>query len=319
MSEAPVRVFISYAHEEGDPGHGERVRNLWRLLRACGIDAQLDLPAAERRQDWALWMLRGMRDSRYVLVVASPEYKETAEGDAPADRRRGVRWEAAQLRKLVYEDPERALDRIVPVVLPGGSAENLPDWLGGSTTTVYEVRDFSPTGAERLLRLLTGQPYETTPALGPVHRFPSRDEQSGRAADVGEQAPERPLLLPPAVVESPPVPRPAPPSPSFRFPDPWALVDALMSCEPLHRLAVRHELLSMMGEFLGLGRPFEVPEDPEARTHLRRLVRVSSGTVARDATLTALLRALEQIAPHDAGTARVRALLVAGGLPVAEV
>ncbi len=47
----PVRVFISYAHES--PEHAEMVRQLWVFLRACGIDARLDLAAAEDRVDWA--------------------------------------------------------------------------------------------------------------------------------------------------------------------------------------------------------------------------------------------------------------------------
>ena len=77
---APVRVFISYAHD--DEAHQERVRGFWLFLRANGIDARLDLPAAERRLDWAQWMTRQVRDADRILVVASPEYRRRAEGDA---------------------------------------------------------------------------------------------------------------------------------------------------------------------------------------------------------------------------------------------
>ena len=75
---APVRVFVSYAHD--DAAHEERVREFWLFLRANGIDARLDLPAAEQRQDWAQWMTRQVRDADRVLVVASPEYKRRARG-----------------------------------------------------------------------------------------------------------------------------------------------------------------------------------------------------------------------------------------------
>lgn len=34
----PVRVFISYAHEDDE--HDEKVRRLWKLLREHGIDAR---------------------------------------------------------------------------------------------------------------------------------------------------------------------------------------------------------------------------------------------------------------------------------------
>ena len=50
-SPALPRVLISYAHD--DQAHVERVRDFWLFLRANGIDARLDLPAAEQRQDWA--------------------------------------------------------------------------------------------------------------------------------------------------------------------------------------------------------------------------------------------------------------------------
>jgi TIR domain len=77
----PVRVFVSYAHDDAE--HEDRVREFWTFLRAHGIDARLDKPAAERRRDWPLWMLGEVRQARFVLVVASPAYRERAEGDAP--------------------------------------------------------------------------------------------------------------------------------------------------------------------------------------------------------------------------------------------
>ncbi len=46
----PVRVFISYAHES--EAHAEAVRDLWLLLRRCGVDARLDLTATSDRQEW---------------------------------------------------------------------------------------------------------------------------------------------------------------------------------------------------------------------------------------------------------------------------
>jgi hypothetical protein len=45
----PAQVFISYAHD--DQAHQERVRSFWLFLRKSGIDARLDLTAADQRQD----------------------------------------------------------------------------------------------------------------------------------------------------------------------------------------------------------------------------------------------------------------------------
>jgi hypothetical protein len=127
-----------------------------------------------------------------------------------------------------------------------------------------------------------------------------------------------PLTLPPPVVAVSQVPPAQPPPVTFTFPDKKALLDALMACEVLHRLADRHELLALMGENLGLGHPFGVRENADARTHLRALVNRTERTLTRDAALTAMYFALAEIAPDDVGTERVRVLLVACGLPLGE-
>ncbi|MGH3929834.1 MAG: SEFIR domain-containing protein, partial [Pseudonocardiaceae bacterium] len=191
---APVRVFISYAHDDGE--HEDRVREFWLFLRRHGIDARLDKPATERRQDWPLWMGRELREARFVLVVASPAYRQRAEGDAPPGQGRGARWEAALIREEVYADREAALDRIVPVVLPGCAAADIPSWLGPTTSTHYPVTEYTVAGAEELLRLLTGQPYEIEPPVGARPNLPSRDTpEPGDAPEPGDRPGLRTELL----------------------------------------------------------------------------------------------------------------------------
>jgi TIR domain len=82
------RVFISYAHD--DAAHEERVRGFWLFLRANSIDAKLDRPGSEERRDWVQWMTKQVRNADRILVIASPEYKIRAEGDAEPERGRGV-------------------------------------------------------------------------------------------------------------------------------------------------------------------------------------------------------------------------------------
>lgn len=161
----PIRVFVSYAHDPGDLSHGVAVRQLWEFLRAHGIDAQLDMAAAGQRQDWALWMADQIRQADCVLVVASLLYREQAEGRGDPTIGHGVQWEARLIRDAFYRD-QRRLDRFVPVVLPGQSAQGVPDFLAPATTTVYAVSDFTMAGAESLLRLLTRQPEIIEPPLG---------------------------------------------------------------------------------------------------------------------------------------------------------
>jgi TIR domain len=169
----PCRVLISYAQQVDSPGHGESVQRLWVFLRECGIDARLDLPAARQRQDWALWMADQIREADFVLVIASPEYRERAEGRSGPDIGRGVQWEARLIRDAFYRD-QGGLDRFVPVVLPGEDIDGLPDFLGPATSTVYYVSDFTVSGADALLRFLTGQPEIVEPPLGQVPVLGSR-------------------------------------------------------------------------------------------------------------------------------------------------
>ncbi|MEH0555534.1 SEFIR domain-containing protein [Streptomyces sp. B21-101] len=176
---AGPQVFISYA-DDGGP-HTEQVRSLWELLRENGIDARLDLPAAERPQDWALWMQREYEQSDFVLVVASQAYKRRAEGAEASGKGEGVAWEARLLRAEIYSQPDW-YSRILRVVLPGGSRDDLPSFLGGHPLTHYTVDPLTAAGAEKLLRYLTNQPYETEPPLGAVPRFEPRTDPSAQLA-----------------------------------------------------------------------------------------------------------------------------------------
>ncbi|MEV5728353.1 MULTISPECIES: toll/interleukin-1 receptor domain-containing protein [Streptomyces] len=175
------RVFISYAHEDDGGAHAERVRALWVLLRRHGVEARLDRSAAERPQDWAAWMQREIEAADYVLTIASPAYRRRAEGSEEPGRGEGVAWEARLLKDIVYRDPHTWYERILRVVLPGGSREDLPAFLGGHHVTHYTVDPIDLAGAEPLLRCLTGQPYETEPPLGARPHLPLRQDAAAPA------------------------------------------------------------------------------------------------------------------------------------------
>lgn len=162
----PPVVFLSYAKEPGDPSHQDAVIRLWTLLRSCGLDARLDRGEGQR-QDWTLWMGRQIREATFVLVIASPAYRRSAEGRGEASEERNVHWEARLIRDAFFADPH-ALNRFIPVVLPGQSADGVPDFLGPAGSTVYPVSDFTVEGAEPLLRLLTNQPAFPPAVLGSV-------------------------------------------------------------------------------------------------------------------------------------------------------
>lgn len=167
-----MRVFISYAHD--DAAHEDLVRDFWWSLRAQGVDAHADVTAAEDRQDWAQWMIGQIRDADRILVVASPAYARRANGDAEPDEGRGVQWEAGLIRNLVYEDQTGGVRRVLPVVLPSCSPRDIPLWLLPASAGYYRVSEFTVPGAEKLLRVLTGQPSEVEPPLGTPPALPPR-------------------------------------------------------------------------------------------------------------------------------------------------
>jgi hypothetical protein len=150
------------------------VRDFWVFLRSQGVDAQLDLPAAERRQEWPAWMQEQVRDARFVLVVASPSYKRRSDGYAAADEGRGVQFETRLIREFFYRDQSVGLKRFLPVLLPGVSVEDIPDFLSPTSAMHYKVTSMTVDGCESLLRVLTGQPYEVVPPLGSVPVLPPR-------------------------------------------------------------------------------------------------------------------------------------------------
>ena len=251
---SPVRrVFISYAHESKQ--HIEAVRRLWELLRANGVDAQLDLAASAVRQDWAVWMTDQLRRSDYVLMVASAAYRRRSEGAAGSGEGRGVQFEAGILRDFLYADRGEWTRRLLPVILPGGSPAGLPIWIGPAAGTTYPVLDLTAAGIEPLLRVITGQPETVEPPLGPVPHLPPR--------------PASPPVVSPPVVSPPVAPVPAPASAVHRLEELGAVVDALQGLAEFDSQPGRTEILSWLPpEIRGA-----IPDNAKARLHLIAIVR----------------------------------------------
>ena len=166
---APNHVFISYAPD--DATHEKRVRDFWLFLRMHGIDARLDLSKTDQ-QNQAEWVNGEIRDSGHVIVVASPQYKLQAEDHSELDETRSVYREARIIRNRIGADQQAELQLVLPVVLPDCSAADIPSWLQLAPTH-YVVTDLTVTGAEQLLRVLTGQPWEAGTAQGAVPVLPS--------------------------------------------------------------------------------------------------------------------------------------------------
>jgi hypothetical protein len=191
----PPRVFVSYSHDT--PEHSDSVQRFATFLRArVGLDVHLDRWHDVERVDWSLWAMEHLTKADFVLVIASPEYKRRADGAAPPHEGRGAQFEAAILRNNATRDLRGETRRVLPVVLPGCSIEDIPTFLNAYSTTRYEIAEYSDAGVAELLAAITGHGQypmpergewrdgDTTSASTPLTRLPWQAHSQGvRAGD----------------------------------------------------------------------------------------------------------------------------------------
>lgn len=146
-------VFISYVRDNDK--HTDDVLRLATFLRDKGIDIQFDRWCVGERQDWFRWALNEMPRADFVIVVASPLCRVVGDGQATGRSNLGGQSEMALLRELLHSDRETWTRKLLPVVLPGHTADEIPLFLQGRTADHYQIADFSETGAKDLMRVLT--------------------------------------------------------------------------------------------------------------------------------------------------------------------
>ncbi|MGW3958848.1 SEFIR domain-containing protein [Amycolatopsis sp. NPDC005003] len=162
---AAPRVFVTYSHDT--PEHKELVHRFAAFLRAeIGLDVHLDAWYDNLRRDWSLWATENLEKADFILVIASPEYKRRAGGTAMPHEGRGAQFEAAIIRDNLTRDLRRETERVLPVVLPGRSVDEIPVFLNAHSTTRYHVDEFTPAGVADLLAAITGQGQYPMPRRG---------------------------------------------------------------------------------------------------------------------------------------------------------
>lgn len=166
---SPVTVFISYAHEPNIFGHREAALALAQSLRLDGIAATIDQYVEQDPPYWPRWMINRVRDSDFVLCLASPTYKERFEQEGDPLRGRGARWEGAVITEEMYRRDDHGNSKFIAILLEGRGQDEIPDLLMPLGRTHYVL----PAGYEELCRRLTGQRRVTPAPLGPLIRFDS--------------------------------------------------------------------------------------------------------------------------------------------------
>ncbi|MFC8043328.1 SEFIR domain-containing protein [Nocardia sp. NPDC057353] len=188
----PPRVFVSYSHDS--PEHKDLVLEFATFLRReAGVDVRLDSWDDYQRRDWSLWAIEQLTEADFILVIASPEYKRRADGTAAADEGRGAQFEAAIIRDGLTRDLRAETRRVLPVVLPGRSIDEIPVFLAAHSTTRYEIEEFTTEGVNDLLAAFSGVSEHTAPERGEYigPRFGRRAARSAHSGARGAAEPVR--------------------------------------------------------------------------------------------------------------------------------
>lgn len=157
-------VFITYTHDSQE--HKDAVRRFAEVLHGRGIYSRNDFWDVLERQDWGQRGENAIDDTDYTLVIASEGYRRVGNGNVADDENRGGTWEVKYLRERLQQARSVWTRRILPVVLPGHSLDDIPMFLQPYGCTHYEVPTLDVDGIQSLYRALTKQPEYTRPTLG---------------------------------------------------------------------------------------------------------------------------------------------------------
>ncbi|MFC6023646.1 SEFIR domain-containing protein [Plantactinospora solaniradicis] len=153
LADGRPRVFISYAQESEN--HKRDVLAFAECLHASGVGVILDQDTLAHRGDWQLWATKHITESDYVLVIASPTCRKVGDGTIDPDRNKGLQAEMRTLRELYNSDHPTWLRRVLPVILPGMTVDDIPLFLQPHNADHYKVVSLDQVGAVDVLRTLT--------------------------------------------------------------------------------------------------------------------------------------------------------------------
>jgi len=152
------RVFISYSWDAGD--HRAWVKELAARLRGDGVETVLDQWALVPGDQLAKFMETSVRESDFVLVVCTPNYRERSD-----NRVGGVGYEGDIMTgELVGKIADQR--KFVPIARHADRKAAMPSWLMGKLSINLSGDPYSETEYADLLRTLHGK-REQAPPVGP--------------------------------------------------------------------------------------------------------------------------------------------------------
>jgi hypothetical protein len=180
-------VFISWAHSHSDwtpkraSAWQEGVATLASTLRqSFGIDVDIDLFHLHESVDWTRFGQRGIVNSQRVIVVLSKAWAERWDGTNNPSEGAGAAREADALHGLFSRNQSEWQNKLVIVMLPEVSVDDLPVDLDRVARVQLDPSD--PDSYEALVRNLTGQPQYLKVPLGTVPELPPLNSGRNLAA-----------------------------------------------------------------------------------------------------------------------------------------
>jgi hypothetical protein len=149
-----LRVFVSYAWESKT--HKIAVKAFCRLLEEQGVDVRFDQRDDGIRRNWDNWTTTQILRADYVVVIASPAYRLAGNGGLPQDQHRGVKSEYDRLADLLLRERDEWTRKLLPVVLPGRSADELPLSFLPGIADHYPVPSLDHAGMASVFKVILG-------------------------------------------------------------------------------------------------------------------------------------------------------------------
>ena len=170
-------VFVSYSHDtkewqikNGNPDtHRDRVFDLVQKLEGEGVKCVIDRRVVNPLEGWPRWMMNGIEDADFVLVIASETYDRRFRGKEEPDKGHGAQWEGAIITQEIYEANGKN-QKFVPVIFEHEDAAHIPVPLRSATR--HDVN--SDKGYDELYFYLTNQPPYEARQLGPIRKRPTK-------------------------------------------------------------------------------------------------------------------------------------------------
>jgi hypothetical protein len=204
-SNAPTAIVL-WAHT--DPLWTDAERDSWRnavltlthLLRANGVDADVDLFHEHEATDWSRFGPKRIKASRWIVIAVSEAWRRAFERENEPQSNAGAVGETNALRGMFAADQSDFESRVVLALLPGREISELPNELHATTPWTL-VPSLTTEGIEDLLRILHAQPAYPKPTVGATPVLPPRPPVLGTSGvDAAEQSVPRREIDPPELM-----------------------------------------------------------------------------------------------------------------------